>query len=104
MPATATARRAITPRLAMLPVTKIQLKPALNSSTRPNRPAIRPQFLRFAGSAPAAGLDRAVGRDRAEGEEGEEVDHVLQVRRYRAERVEMAHRRQVGDEFAHLGP
>src|SRR5437764_9662185 len=101
MPATPMASRAITPALETLPVTNSQLKTALNSTTSPKRPAIRPQFLRLIGSAPPVRLDRAVGREQSEDDDREEVDDVLQFEGALAEGVEMADGGEIGDEVAH---
>src|SRR5437016_5911737 len=82
--------RAITPALETLPVTNSQLKTALKRTTRPKRPAMRPQFLRLIGSAPPVRLDRAIGREEAEDDDREEIDDVLQLEGALAEGVEMA--------------
>src|SRR5213080_3478123 len=100
MPRIPTASRAITPTLAMLPVTNSQLKTALKRTTTPNRPPMRPQFFRFIGSAPPVRLDRAVGREQAEDDDREEVDHVLQLERALAEGIEVRHGSQIGDGVA----
>src|SRR5207249_5004583 len=101
MPATPVPSRAITPALETLPVTNSQLNTALKRTTRPKRPAIRPQFLRLIGSAPPVRLDRAVGREQAEDDDREEVDDVLQLEGALAEGVEMADGREISDEVAH---
>src|SRR5207302_10058661 len=93
-------KRTITAALAMLPVTKSQLKTALNSTTTPNKPAIRPQFLRLIGPAPPVRLDRPAGREQAEGDDREEVDDGLQLERALAEGIEMAAGGEVCDESA----
>src|SRR5512141_755960 len=95
------ASRAITPTLATLPVTNSQLKTALNSTTTPSRPAIRPQFFSLIGSAPPVRLDRAVGREQAEDDDREEVDDVLHLERALAEGVEVADGSEIGDEVTH---
>src|SRR5712692_5899683 len=101
MPPAPSTRRTITAALAIEPVTKSQLKTALNNTTVPNRPPMRPHALRFICLAPAVRLDRAVGREEAEGDDREEVDDVLQVDGALAEGVEVADRSEVGDEVAH---
>src|SRR6266481_739149 len=98
MPAT---KRASTALLVTSPVTNSQLNTALNSTTKPNRPAIRPQFLRLIGSAPPVRLDRAVGREQAEDDDREEVDDVLQVEGSLAEGIQVAHRGEIADQLAH---
>src|SRR5476651_1896637 len=97
MPATAIPMRTRTAAEAMLPVMKSQLKMALKIKTRPKRPVRRPQFLAVICLAPAMRLDRAVGREQAENDDGKEVADVFHCQRALGERVEMARGRDVHD-------
>src|SRR5690242_15389588 len=101
MPPTPTTIAAMTSMLWTVPVTKSQHNTAYRRATSPNRPATRPPFFRLIGSAPPVGLDRAVGREQAEGDDREEVDDVLQLQGTPAERIEMADGGEVGDEVSH---
>src|SRR4051812_45568833 len=78
IPPAPSTSRTITPALAIEPVTKSQLKTALNRTTSPNKPPMRPHALRLSAIwvplAPAMRLDRAVGREQAEDDDREEID------------------------------
>src|SRR5919201_1113699 len=83
------------------PVMKSHEKNAESSATAPNRPAACPFCLTvMMSSAPAMRLDRTVRGEQPERANREEVDEVLQFDRSLAERVEVRHRAQVGNELA----
>src|SRR5207249_2779415 len=101
MPATPTTKAAMTSKLAGVPIRNNQQRMAYTRATKPNTPAMRPWFFRSIELAPPVRLDRAIGREKAEDDDREEVDEILWLDGALAEGIEVAHRGEIGDEIAH---